>query len=153
LELVGLSGANKKIGSFSRGMKQRLGVAQALIGEPALLICDEPTSALDPAGRKDILDILSQLRGRTTVIFSTHILSDVERICDRVAVLHRGKIAAESAVGEPESRRKTKTLTLEYDREVGVDELLDVLETHGLAPARYETTGSSVESLYLEVTK
>lgn len=94
LELVGLSTrANKRIHGFSRGMKQRLGIAQALFNEPKLLICDEPTSALDPLGRKEILDILSQVREQTTVIFSTHILSDVERICDEVGVLHQGKLA------------------------------------------------------------
>lgn len=93
LELVGLSDARKRIGGFSRGMKQRLGVAQALLGEPKLLICDEPTSALDPLGRKELLDILRTISARTTVLFSTHILSDVERICDRVALLNEGKIA------------------------------------------------------------
>lgn len=67
---------------FSRGMKQRLGVAQALFGHPKLLICDEPTSALDPAGRKELLDILVNAKEQTTVLFSTHILSDVEHICE-----------------------------------------------------------------------
>ena len=94
LELVGLSNYKKrKISKFSRGMKQRLGIAQALLNEPKLLICDEPTSALDPIGRKEILDILLKVKERTTVIFSTHILSDVERICDEIAILRDGKIA------------------------------------------------------------
>lgn len=94
LELVGLSDYKKrKISKFSRGMKQRLGIAQALLNEPKLLICDEPTSALDPIGRKEILDILLKVKERTTVIFSTHILSDVERICDEIAILRDGKIA------------------------------------------------------------
>ena len=94
LELVGISDYKKrKISKFSRGMKQRLGIAQALLNEPKLLICDEPTSALDPIGRKEILDILLKVKERTTVIFSTHILSDVERICDEIAILRDGKIA------------------------------------------------------------
>ena len=84
---------DKKVCKFSRGMKQRLGIAQALLNEPKLLICDEPTSALDPIGRKEILDILLKVKERTTVIFSTHILSDVERICDEIAILREGKIA------------------------------------------------------------
>ena len=71
LTLVGIQGINKKMGGFSRGMKQRLGIAQALLNEPKILICDEPTSALDPVGRKEILDILQQVKGKTTVIFST----------------------------------------------------------------------------------
>ena len=75
-------------------MKQRLGIAQALFGNPKLLICDEPTSALDPAGRREILELLHSLKERTTVLFSTHILSDVERICDECAVLHKGKLVA-----------------------------------------------------------
>ena len=114
LELVGLNKVNKKIGSFSRGMKQRLGVAQALINEPKLLICDEPTSALDPIGRKDILDILRQIRGETTVVFSTHILSDVERICDRAAVLNGGKIVMEGTLAELKSHHKTDGLRIEF---------------------------------------
>lgn len=153
LELVGLSNANKKISSFSRGMKQRLGVAQSLIGEPELLICDEPTSALDPIGRKEILDILKQIKGKTTVIFSTHILSDVERICDRVAILHKGKIVTERAISDLKLQQKTKSLTLEFDQEIELNELLNVLETSNLTPAKYEITESSIENLFLEVTK
>lgn len=107
LEMVGLDGVNRKIRGFSRGMKQRLGIAQALLNEPKLLICDEPTSALDPVGRKEILDILSLARERTTIVFSTHILSDVERICDRIGILHQGKLALEGQVEEiKESHRK-----------------------------------------------
>ncbi len=92
LKLVGLENENKKIGGFSRGMKQRLGIAQALLNEPKLLICDEPTSALDPIGRKEILDILLSVKGKTTIVFSTHILSDVERICDEIGILHEGSL-------------------------------------------------------------
>lgn len=87
LQSVGLAENISKIGTFSRGMKQRLGLAQALIHDPKILICDEPTSALDPKGRQDILEIISSLRGKKTVIFSTHILSDVEKVCDHVLVL------------------------------------------------------------------
>lgn len=92
LELVGLSDVKKRIKGFSRGMNQRLGMAQALLNKPKLLICDEPTSALDPIGRMDILNIMLQAKQETTILFSTHILTDVERICDRVAFLHDGKI-------------------------------------------------------------
>lgn len=114
LSLVGLTGANKKIGGFSRGMKQRLGIAQALLHEPKLLICDEPTSALDPVGRKEILDILRQVNGKTTVIFSTHILSDVERICDRIAVLDKGKLALSGTLSELKARHKADGLMIEF---------------------------------------
>ncbi|MCL2708909.1 MAG: ABC transporter ATP-binding protein [Defluviitaleaceae bacterium] len=115
LETVGLYKANKKIGAFSRGMKQRLGVAQALINEPRLLICDEPTSALDPLGRKEILDILRKIKGRTTVVFSTHILSDVERICDRAAMLSNGKIVIDGTLQELSTRRRTNSIRIEFE--------------------------------------
>ena len=114
LTLVGLEKANKKIGGFSRGMKQRLGIAQALLNEPKLLICDEPTSALDPIGRKEILDILYQVKGKTTVVFSTHILSDVERICDHIALLHGGKLALTGTLSEVKSKHKQDGLVIEF---------------------------------------
>lgn len=115
LELVGLPQAGRRIGGFSRGMKQRLGIAQALINEPELLICDEPTSALDPVGRKDILEILHSLKGKTTVLFSTHILTDVERICDEVAVLHQGKIALNGPLAQLKQRQGILGFSLEFE--------------------------------------
>lgn len=100
IELVGLEKADKRIQGFSRGMKQRLGIAQALLNSPKLLICDEPTSALDPLGRKEILDILLAVKERTTIIFSTHILSDVEHICDEIGLLHNGNLALQGSLQE-----------------------------------------------------
>lgn len=114
LTLVGLDHVNKKIAGFSRGMKQRLGIAQALLNEPKLLICDEPTSALDPIGRKEILDILGQVRGKTTVMFSTHILSDIERICDRIAVLHDGKLALCGTIPDLKANHKQDSILIEF---------------------------------------
>ncbi len=117
LELVGLKDEKKKIGEFSRGMKQRLGIAQALLNEPKLLICDEPTSALDPIGRKEILDILLAAKGKTTIVFSTHILSDVERICDHIAVLHDGKLALCGTLSEIKKRHRYNGFVLEFENE------------------------------------
>lgn len=114
LTLVGLDQAKKRIGSFSRGMKQRLGIAQALLHEPKLLICDEPTSALDPVGRKEILDILLSIKGKTTIVFSTHILSDVERICDHVAVLHKGSLALNGTLTELKQGHCQDTVQIEF---------------------------------------
>lgn len=110
LELVGLGGEDGRIKGFSRGMKQRLGIAQALLNRPKLLICDEPTSALDPAGRKEILEILFAAREQTTVLFSTHILSDVERICTDAAFLSGGKIAVRGTIAELRDKRVDPTL-------------------------------------------
>lgn len=114
LTLVGLKDTTKQIGGFSRGMKQRLGIAQALLTRPKLLICDEPTSALDPVGRKEILDILSQISKTTTVLFSTHILSDVERICNHAAFLHGGKIAVSGTLAEIRALHGHDSLLLEF---------------------------------------
>ena len=92
LQLVGLAGRKEKISQYSRGMKQRLGIAQALLSKPKLLICDEPTSALDPEGREQILTILQEAKKETAILFSTHILSEAERISDRMIVLHDSEI-------------------------------------------------------------
>ncbi len=113
LALVGLADEKHRIRGFSRGMKQRLGIAQALLGSPKLLICDEPTSALDPIGRKEILDVLLSVKDQTTVLFSTHILSDVERICTDVALLHDGKIALQGKVDCLKQARCAETFTVE----------------------------------------
>lgn len=110
LELVGLAGEKHRIKGYSRGMKQRLGIAQALINKPKLLICDEPTSALDPVGRRDILDIIQAAKGETSVVFSTHILSDVERICDNTAILEKGKTALSGTVSELKAKRSGSDL-------------------------------------------
>ena len=117
LRLVGLEKEARRIKGFSRGMKQRLGVAQALFCRPKLLICDEPTSALDPAGRKELLDILTAAKEETTVLFSTHILSDVEHICDEMAFLHEGKIALEGSLDEIRKLRKASEVAVEVERE------------------------------------
>jgi ABC-2 type transport system ATP-binding protein len=104
LTMAGLDRVRHRIGGFSRGMKQRLGVAQALINAPELLLLDEPTSALDPIGRREVLEMVASLRGRTTVFFSTHILADVERVCDTAAILDRGRVVASAPVVELKQR-------------------------------------------------
>ena len=115
LHLVGLEKEKGRIKGFSRGMKQRLGVAQALLNRPRLLICDEPTSALDPAGRKELLDILTAAKKQTTVLFSTHILSDVEHICDELAFLHDGRIVLQGTLKEVRKLRRASDVELEME--------------------------------------
>lgn len=115
LELVGLSGITKKIGSYSRGMKQRLGIAQALINEPKIVFFDEPTSALDPIGRKDVMDIILKLAGKVTVFFSTHILSDIERVCSRVLIINKGRAVAEDTISNLRSNYSMHAFILETD--------------------------------------
>jgi ABC-2 type transport system ATP-binding protein len=115
LEMAGLSSVGTRVGGFSRGMKQRLGIAQALINAPSLLMLDEPTSALDPIGRREVLEMVASLRGRTTVFFSTHILADVERVCDAVAILERGRIVASAGVDELRARAGSNRLVVEVE--------------------------------------
>ena len=115
LELVGLGDEKHRIRGYSRGMKQRLGIAQALLGRPKLLICDEPTSALDPVGRKEILDILLSVKEQTTVLFSTHILSDVERICTDVAFLKDGTVNLQGTLSQIRSAYRREEYLLEAE--------------------------------------
>lgn len=117
LKLVGLSDEKHRIKGYSRGMKQRLGIAQALMNSPKLLICDEPTSALDPVGRKEILDILTAVKEQTTVIFSTHILSDVERICTDVAFLNDGRVDMQGKLSDIKSVYRTDEYILQTENE------------------------------------
>ena len=117
LELVGLGGEKHRIKGFSRGMKQRLGIAQALLNQPKLLICDEPTSALDLVGRKEILDILLAVKEQTTVLFSTHILSDVERICTDVAFLNDGVVSIQGKLADIKTRYRSEEYHLETETE------------------------------------
>ena len=119
LALVGLHEERRRIKGFSRGMKQRLGIAQALLGRPKLLICDEPTSALDPVGRKEILDLLLAVREQTTVLFSTHILSDVERICTDVAFLNEGAAELQGKLSDIKTRYRSDEYLLETESEAG----------------------------------
>lgn len=179
LSLVGLAGVKKRIRSFSRGMKQRMGIAQALLNSPRLLICDEPTSALDPIGRKEILDILHSVKAHTTVIFSTHILSDVERICDRIAFLHEGRIVRSGTLEEIRGMRRGESIAVEFpgpeeasrflgrygdgaqgegtiitvfDRERNaMERIMQVLLQNNLSVQRIERLEPTLEDLFLEV--
>ena len=112
LGLVGLGNEKHRIKGYSRGMKQRLGIASALIHNPKLLICDEPTSALDPVGRKEILDIIKAAREKTSVVFSTHILSDVERVCSKIAFIEGGKTVYTGTIEEIHALKKGSALNL-----------------------------------------
>jgi ABC-2 type transport system ATP-binding protein len=101
LQTAGLAdSADRRVGGFSRGMIQRLGLACALVSDPELLILDEPTSALDPVGRADMLDLVARMRGRRTVIFSSHILADVQRVADHVGILRDGRLLYQGTARE-----------------------------------------------------
>ena len=114
LELVALSDAtHRRVDGMSKGMQQRLGVAQALVGEPRVLLLDEPTSALDPVGRRTIRLLLEELRGRgVSVLLNSHLLSEIELVCDRVAILLGGELVA---AGTPAELSHPKGVELETD--------------------------------------
>jgi ABC-2 type transport system ATP-binding protein len=99
LERTGLNHVgHRRVGGFSRGMLQRLGLAAAVVGDPDLLLLDEPAAALDPAGRREVLDMITALRGTSTVVFSSHILDDVQQVCDTVGILNRGELVYEGTL-------------------------------------------------------
>jgi ABC-2 type transport system ATP-binding protein len=121
LERVGLKdAARRRISGYSGGMKQRLGLAQAIVHRPQLLLLDEPVSALDPLGRREVMDLLSQLRQQTTVLFSTHVLHDAEEVCDRMMLLKDGDIVENGRLGELAEKYRQPLLTLEV--EAGAEE-------------------------------
>jgi ABC-2 type transport system ATP-binding protein len=116
LALVRMEDVSKRrIGGFSRGMRQRLGVAAALIHHPEVLFLDEPASALDPVGRKEVLDLIGNLRGQCTVVMSTHILADVERVCDVVGIIAKGRMLVQSPRQELLERYAVPAFEVEAD--------------------------------------
>lgn len=115
MEQAGLKeAANRRVGGYSRGMRQRLGLAQALITRPPVVFLDEPTSALDPVGRRDVLTLIEALRGETTVFLSTHILADVERVCDQVGILNHGKLVTQAGREELVERYAAPIFEVEF---------------------------------------
>ena len=111
--------ADRKVKGYSRGMQQRLGLAQALMHGPEVLFLDEPASALDPMGRRDMLETILALKGQTTVFVSTHILGDVERICDRVAIISRGRMVTTGSIDELRSRHQESAFEIEFEEDPG----------------------------------
>ncbi|MBC7960641.1 MAG: DUF4162 domain-containing protein [Vallitaleaceae bacterium] len=139
-------------------MKQRLGIAQALIHCPQLLLLDEPTSALDPVGRKDILDIMASLKGELAILFSTHILSDVERVCDQIGVLHGGKLALESDVDDLRLRHNSQVVMLKIVEDHKIDAVIHrlqqqpyVIRTKKGEKGTLQITSSQIEILYAQI--
>ena len=115
LKIAGLTDAkDKRISTYSGGMKQRLGIAQALLSDPKVLILDEPVSALDPIGRKEVLDFIEKLKVNRTVLFSTHILSDVDRICDDIVIIKNGKLIVSSPLSELKAKYASTILEVDF---------------------------------------
>ena len=158
LELVGLTeAAGRRIGTMSKGMQQRLGLAQALIGRPRLLLLDEPTSALDPAGRRTVRTLLEELRGRgVSVLLNSHMLSEVELVCDRVAIIARGGLVAAgtpdelSKPGGVEVETASGTRLFEVAAREDVPRIVRDLVAGGEDVFGVRVLRSSLEDAYLE---
>src|SRR5690625_4746420 len=116
LQKVGIADAkDKRIGTYSGGMKQRLGIAQAIIHNPKLLILDEPVSALDPIGRREVLTLMEDLKKEMTVLFSTHILSDADEISDGLLLLHQGNIVESGSMETLRKKYQTTKIEISFD--------------------------------------
>jgi ABC-2 type transport system ATP-binding protein len=158
LELVGLADARtRRVEEMSKGMQQRLGVAQALVGSPPLLLLDEPTSALDPVGRRTVRELLEELRRRgTSVLLNSHLLSEIELVCDRVAILLRGRLVAEGSPAELASPRGVQIETDEGIRLVegagreDAPRLVSELVAAGRKVYGVRVMTSTLEETYLE---
>ena len=158
LELVGLADArDRRVEEMSKGMQQRLGIAQALVGSPPLLLLDEPTSALDPVGRRTVRTLLEELRGRgISVLLNSHLLSEIELVCDRVAILLRGRVVTE---GSPAELSKPRGVEIETDEGVrlfegagreDVPRLVEELVAAGRKIYEARVLTSTLEDTYLE---
>lgn len=144
LELVGIDDrADRPIKSFSGGEMQRLGIAQAQIHQPDLLVLDEPAAALDPLGRRDVLEILERFTEKSTVFYSTHILDDVQRVSDNVCILDKGRVIAQGPIGEilHESTDITYSVTIDGD---AVSARSRLLEQHWISEVVVSERGTSL---------
>ena len=139
LEFVGLEAAvNKKIGAFSGGMKQRLGLAQAIVHQPKLLLLDEPISALDPTGRREIMDLLKTLQQDTTILYSTHILNDAEEMTDQLLFMKDGRLIEQGSLNEVKNRHADPHIRIRFPDHNQAAEFL------GKLPWEHELKGSAV---------
>jgi ABC-2 type transport system ATP-binding protein len=155
LDMVGLThAADRPVGEFSKGMARRVGLAQALINDPRLLMLDEPTSGLDPIGCRQVKDLMLALADRgKTIVLSSHLLADVEDVCDRVAILYNGRIRARGRVSDLLKKRDTVNLSIPAPADHEIGDILELLrEKTGRAP---EVTHPSMtlEQFFLAVVE
>ena len=154
LEMVGLSHArNRPVGEFSKGMTRRIGLAQAMINDPALLILDEPTSGLDPLGCREVKDLIHLLKKRgKTVIVTSHLLSDIEEVCDRVIILYGGKIRAQGTLNELLTIEGTSRITTPQLKPETMEKVLAILRSQlSEEEFRVDHPRMSLEEFFLDV--
>ena len=152
LALVGLTNARKRrLAGYSKGMLQRIGLAQALIQEPALLVLDEPTAGVDPVGAREIRDLILSLKARgITVLLSSHLLGQVQEICDRVGILANGVLVREGALNELLGVQNQSQLVLEHASPQLLEEIEKLARRSGSRVVERGAPRSSLEQLFLE---
>lgn len=152
IEMVGLEGAARRpLREYSKGMMRRIGLAQALINDPELVLMDEPTAGLDPIGNREMKDVILRLKSEgKTVLMCSHLLADVEDVCDRIAILHRGQL---EVVGKVQELLSQKQLTQVMARQLSPEQLNRLREAIGDALLSVETPRTSLEELFLRVIK
>lgn len=140
LDLVGMSDWGKKrVGGYSKGMRQRVGVAQALMNDPDLVLLDEPTDGVDPVGRRDIRDIVVRMKDRGKAVFiNSHLLSELEQVCDRVAILVQGKVAQQGTIDELTKDQQRYEIEFASEDGARVAQMLDEMDANGLPDSRVE---------------
>ena len=155
LELVGLTNARQqRLSTYSKGMLQRIGLAQALINEPQLLVLDEPTAGVDPAGSRDIRNLIVELKRRSvTVLLSSHLLTQVQEICDRVGILARGVLVREGRLEELVAIENRSELVLENASEALVNEIEKLAANSNAKLIERRRSTTTLERLFLEATK
>ena len=155
LELVGLTNArDQRLSTYSKGMLQRIGLAQALINEPKLVVLDEPTAGVDPAGSRDIRNIIVDLKQRgVTVLLSSHLLGQVQEICDRIGILARGALVREGGLEELLAIENRSELILENASEALVNEIEELATSSNAKLIERRRSTTTLERLFLEVTK
>ena len=154
LDMVGLSGVGRRpMGEFSKGMARRLGLAQALINDPDLLILDEPTSGLDPLGTRQIKDLIMQLgrRGKT-VLLCSHLLADVEDVCDQIGILYGGKMQAEGKVDELLARQEMTQIRSDRLSDETVVKITEIIQQEGYQ-AEVQTPQDRLEDYFLRIVE
>ncbi|MCE9591784.1 MAG: ABC transporter ATP-binding protein [Planctomycetes bacterium] len=155
LEMVGLEAVQRRpVGEYSKGMQRRIGLAQALINDPQLLILDEPTTGLDPIGTRQIKDIIVALAARgKTILLCSHLLADVEDVCDRVSIMYGGKVRAEGTVASLLTRHDTTTLQTETLDDETIRQIKEVLTARGKRLTSIEQPRQKLESLFLDIVQ
>lgn len=153
LEMVDLAhAADRAVGRFSKGMARRVGLAQALVNGPELLILDEPTSGLDPIGCREVKDLVHLLaKGGVTVLMTSHLLADVEDVCDRVAIMDRGELRAEGRIGELLRQPEAVRFLVEGLDEPAAAALRSEMEARLGRPVRQDYPSMSLETFFLQV--